>query len=70
MNRNRDEIQPKLGKLLRKARGDTPAVAIAARAGIGPVYLCQLEGGDGIPSLPMLYKLAKALHVKVQDILP
>lgn len=47
--------------------------ALAAKAGIHPVYLAQIEGSaknppTRTPSLPMLQKLAKALKVKVGEL--
>jgi transcriptional regulator with XRE-family HTH domain len=60
-------------KELRNKKGLTQE-ALAKRARIHPVYLAQIEGSaknppTRTPSLPMLEKLAKALKVKVGELL-
>jgi transcriptional regulator with XRE-family HTH domain len=60
-------------KETRQARGLTQET-LAKKAGIHPVYLAQIEGSaknppTRTPSLPMLQRLAKALKVKVGELL-
>ncbi len=43
--------------------------ALADKVGIHRVYLAQLEAGTKTPSLRTLQRLAKALRVKVADLL-
>ncbi len=60
-----------LGKMLkglRKQRGLTQG-ALAKAAGISQIYVAKIEAGDKIPSIPTLEKLAKALKVKVAELL-
>ena len=49
------------------------SVALAKKAKIGPIYLAQIEGSAKkppirTPSLPMLERLTKALHVTVGEL--
>ena len=55
-------------KRVRLARALTQA-ALAAKAGIHPIYLAHIEGGTKIPSIPTLEKIAKALKVPAGDLL-
>lgn len=55
-------------KELRVARELTQG-SLAKTVGIHRVYLAQIEGGVKTPSLPMLSKIAKALKVKVTELL-
>ncbi len=43
--------------------------ALADKVGIHRVYLAQLEAGTKTPSLRTLQRLAKALRIKVADLL-
>ena len=54
-------------KRLREARG-LSQTALAERAGISREYLNRLEAARQDPSLSVLEKLAKALRVKVADL--
>lgn len=54
-------------KVLREKRGLSQE-ALAERAGITRGYLARLETGRHEPTLTMLGKLAKALRVKVADL--
>ncbi len=59
-------------KAMRQERGLTQ-VALAKKAKISPIYLAQIEGSAKnppirTPSLPMLERLAKALKVKVGEL--
>lgn len=42
--------------------------AVAEVADIDPNYYAKVERGDSVPSLKILYKIAKALDVSVTDI--
>ncbi len=60
-------------KEVRQAKGLTQD-GLAKKAGIYPIYLAQIEGTaknppTRTPSLPMLERLAKALKVKVAELL-
>lgn len=55
-------------KRFRERRGLTQA-ALADKADIHRVYLAQIEGHAKVPSLATLEKLAKALRVKVSELL-
>ena len=55
-------------KRLRTARRLTQD-SLARKAGISREYIARLEGGRHDPSLSTLQKLAKALKVKVGDLL-
>ena len=55
-------------KALREKRGLSQE-ELAARAGITRGYLARLETGRHEPTLKMLAKLAKALHVKLSRLL-
>ena len=54
-------------KRIRKARGMTQE-ALAAQVDIHRVYLAQLEGATRAPSLALLDRLAKALKVRVEEV--
>lgn len=43
--------------------------ALAAKAKMGYPYLCNVENGKADPSLSTLRRLAKALKVKVADLI-
>lgn len=55
-------------KRIREQRGWTQE-ALAEKAHVHRVYLAQIETGKKIPSIPTLEKLAKALKVKLGDLL-
>ncbi len=55
-------------KRIRNEHGVTQQ-ALADRAKIHRVYLAQIEGATRAPSLEMLERLAKALKVKVAELL-
>ena len=56
-------------KAWREGRGLTQAV-LAARAGLSRAYLAQLEAGGREPSLAALRRLAAALDLLADDLLP
>jgi len=55
-------------KRLREKKGWSQ-VTLAERAGAHPISIAKLETGGRVPSLPMAERLAKALGVKVTDLL-
>ena len=55
-------------KRLRLKRGLTQE-ALAKKANVHRIYLAQIEGGNKTPSLRVLDRLAKALKVKVAELL-
>jgi len=54
-------------KALRKAKGWTQ-IELAEKAGISPITLCRLEYGKHKANLSTLTVLAKALKVKLQEL--
>ena len=54
-------------KLYRKKQGLSQA-ALAERAGTAPNYIALIEVGKSFPSLPMLEKIANALHIDALDL--
>jgi transcriptional regulator with XRE-family HTH domain len=52
----------------REKRGLSQA-ALATKAGLSRIYITKLEAGERAPSLATLEELAKALRVKVIDLL-
>jgi transcriptional regulator with XRE-family HTH domain len=65
-------IDRSLGTALRAARGRAGLTAqvLAARAGISQPHLSQMENGKVSPSIATLYRLASALGVSPQELLP
>jgi transcriptional regulator with XRE-family HTH domain len=65
-------IERAIGTAIRAARvaASLSMTALAERCGISQPYLSQLENGKGSPSINTLYKLANALGVSPQDLLP
>ena len=49
---------------LREKRGWTQ-VQLAEKAGITPAAVCQIEKGDRIPTIPVLYRIAQVLRVSL-----
>lgn len=65
-------IERAIGGAIRAARlaAGLSMTALAERCGVSQPYLSQLENGKGSPSINTLYKLANALGVSPQDLLP
>ena len=61
----------RMGKVIRRFREkrELTQAALAKAAGITRVYVAKIEAGEKIPSIPTLRKLAKALKVKVGELL-
>lgn len=55
-------------RAFRKKKGYTQEI-LARKAGIARSYLCEIEKGYKIPSIPILEKLANALGVSVVELL-
>jgi transcriptional regulator with XRE-family HTH domain len=63
--------QKRVGMKIKRLRTDRAMSqeALAQKAGISREYVARLEGGHHDPSLSTLMKLAKALKVKVGELL-
>ncbi len=59
------------GKMLREARERRKLTqeAVAKKVGVHRVTIARLESGERRPSMDLLQRLAKALKVKVGDLL-
>ena len=55
-------------KKIRERRGFTQA-ALAERVGVHQVTIARLETGERNPSMDLLHRLAKALKVKLPELL-
>ena len=62
----------KLGENIRKYRKKLGLKQnqLAERVGLSDKYIQLIEGGERKPSLKTIYKIAKALNVKVGEIFP
>jgi transcriptional regulator with XRE-family HTH domain len=65
-------IERAIGAAIRAARlaAGLSITALAEQCGVSQPYLSQLEHGKGSPSINTLYKIANALGVSPQDLLP
>ena len=61
-----------IGSAIRAARrrAGMPMTTLAERAGVSQPYLSQLENGRNNPSIQTLYRIANALDLSPQDLLP
>ncbi|MBL7521925.1 helix-turn-helix domain-containing protein, partial [Frankia sp. CNm7] len=61
-----------IGVAIRAARrrAGMPMTALAEKAGVSQPYLSQLENGRNNPSIQTLYRIANALELSPQDLLP
>ncbi|CUU56338.1 Cupin domain-containing protein [Parafrankia irregularis] len=61
-----------IGTAIRAARrrAGMPMTVLAERAGVSQPYLSQLENGRNNPSIQTLYRIANALELSPQDLLP
>lgn len=59
-----------VGKIIRKIRRDKDLTQyeLAQKAGISPVTLCRVESGINQPNPATLVVIAKALNVKVEEL--
>jgi transcriptional regulator with XRE-family HTH domain len=55
-------------RFYRQAKGKTQAV-VAGLAGVTEDYLSQIERGLKTPTLPLLHRFSKILHVRVSELL-
>ena len=62
----------RLGKRIRQLRKKSKLTQeqLADKVGVTPKYIQYLESANRIPSLKLLYKIAKELDVKVRDLFP
>jgi transcriptional regulator with XRE-family HTH domain len=67
-----DLIGPAIGSAIRGARGRAglSMTDLAKRCGLSQPYLSQLENGKASPSIHTLYRIANALDLTPQDLLP
>ena len=60
-----------LGERIRLLRGERSQAVIAAKAGIAQGYWSEIERGEKVPKLDVLFKIAKALgydlHIFEED---
>lgn len=54
---------------IRKGKGVTQE-QLAEKIGVSTTWIGYIETGYRIPNLKMIYKIARALNVKVKDIFP
>jgi transcriptional regulator with XRE-family HTH domain len=68
----RSKNAEKMGQALQGARrkANLTQEAVAKKVGTETSYYAKLEQGNSIPSLKMLYKIAKVLNVHSSEILP
>jgi DNA-binding XRE family transcriptional regulator len=68
---NEKELRKRIGDNLRvfRAKGRLSQEGLAEKAGISPKYLTQIENENANPSILIIFKLAKALDVTVNDII-
>ena len=68
----RPPAMPAIGSAIRAARrrAGMPMTTLAERAGVSQPYLSQLENGRNNPSIQTLYRIANALDLSPQDLLP
>lgn len=64
------KVLEKLGLNLKKYRLDASLTQeeLAERVGIHPTYVGKLEGGKNNPSVKMLFKISRAIGVKLSDL--
>lgn len=62
----------KLGRYLQKMRQSKNVTqeALAEKIGVSQTWIAYIETGRNKPNLKMLEKIAKALGVKVKDLIP
>lgn len=62
----------KLGRTIQKARKATGVTQeeLADKVGVTTTWIGYIETGYRRPNLKMIYKIARALNVKVKDIFP
>ena len=65
-----EEFVAELGRRLRSARHDADLTmkALGERVGISQAQISQIEAGLSTPSLTTLFRLSRALHVKVSEL--
>lgn len=66
------ENDKKLGKKIQKLRkqADMTQEQLAERVRLSTKYIQFIENGNRIPSLKTIYRIARALDIKVQEIFP
>ena len=64
----KDKVASKRIRSVREQKGLTQA-QLAAQASITPAAICQIEGGDRVPSTPILRRIASVLNVSIDYLL-
>jgi DNA-binding XRE family transcriptional regulator len=61
-----------LGRHIQKVRQATGVTQeqLAEKIGVSRVWIGHIETGRGLPNVKMLQKIARALRVKVKDLIP
>ncbi len=64
------KILIRLGKKLKETRKDAGYTQekLAEKLGIHPTYVGKLEAGKNNPSFLLLYRISKALKIKLRDL--
>lgn len=64
------KVLERLGKKLKLARKEAGFTqeSLAEKLSIHPTYVGKLEGGKNNPSFMLLYKMSRALKVKLKDL--
>lgn len=65
-----DPLLQRVGRIVRAARTaqGMPRRVLSEASGVSPRYLAQLEGGQGNISLALLHRIARALDLRVADL--
>ncbi len=64
------KILERLGNSLRRYRKDKGYTQekLAEKVGVHPTYIGKLESGKNNPSVILMYKVSKALNIKLKDL--
>ncbi len=70
-NQQASEFSRELGRRVRNLRGDVLLTRrdLAERSGVSERYLASLETGQANPSLAILFRLAGALDLRIEQLL-
>ncbi len=62
-NLNKDAIKQRISA--EREKMNWTQAQLAEKAGITPAAVCQIEKGDRIPTIPVLYRIAQVLRVSL-----
>ena len=64
------KILERLGKNIKHYRKnkDYTQEKLAEKVGVHPTYIGKLESGKNNPSIMLMYKISKALNIKLKDL--